>query len=115
MAFTRQTIVSDLVIVVRETLQDMDGDRYSDVRIMRALNLGILEVRRTRPDYFIGTYDQPIWLATDMTETVPLPQDMLSPVTVYAIGWIEMGDDEYSEDGRAAAMMKKFSTDLGAP
>jgi hypothetical protein len=115
MAFLRQTIVSDLITLVRETLQDMDGDRYTDLRIIRALNLGVLEVRRTRPDYFIGTYDEPTWLASDLNETVPLPQNVLPSVIVYATGWIELGDDEYANDGRAAALLKKFSTDLGVP
>jgi hypothetical protein len=110
----RTTLVSDLIIAVRETLQDMDGDRYADLRIMRALNFGILETRRKRPDYWIGRYHEETQLLIDVTAAVSLPDDVLTAAITYAIGWIEMGDDEYSEDGRAVAMMKKFATDLEA-
>lgn len=107
-------LVGELVLRVRETLQDADSDRYTDQRIIAALNLGILDMRRQRPDLFIGRYGEPTYqIGTDTAVSFDLPEISIPPLTSYAVGWIEMSDDEYSEDGRAIAMLKKFSEDLG--
>lgn len=106
------TLVSHLVGHVRDMLQDADKDRYTDERLIQALNLGVLQVRRKRPDYFIGTYHVATELYVTMTEQVSLPDDVLLAVIDYAIGWVEMAEDEYSTDGRAVAMLKQFSEGL---
>ena len=93
----------------------MDGDRYTDSRIIDALNLGVLDTRRSRPDMFIGRFDDATPQFTGLTETFSLPEVIVPPLVAYAVGWIEMGDDEYTQDGRAAALMKKHSSDLGIP
>lgn len=104
-----------MIARVKETLQDKDGDRYSDARIIAAMNLGILDTRRGRPDLFIGRFDQPTPQYTAASETFDLPEIMIPPLVAYMVGWIEMADDEYSDDGRAVAMMKKHAADLGVP
>lgn len=108
-------LVGSLVMRVRETLQDVDDrDRYTDARIIEALNLGILDLRRLRPDAFIGRYSEPTYqIGTDQTLPFDLPEIYIPPLVAYAVGWIETADDEYADDGRAVAMMKKFATDLG--
>jgi len=104
--------VSVLVSRVRETLQDMDLDRYTDARIIAALNLGILDTRRIRPDYFIGRFAQPAYQIVAATEEFDLPETLIPSLIRFAVGWVELADDEYATDGRAAAMLKMFEGDL---
>lgn len=108
-------LVGDLVRHVRHTVQDMTADRYSDTRIIDALNLAVLDTRRARPDMFIGRFDEPTIQFTDLTELFDVPEVLIPSCIAYAVGWIEMADDEYVTDGRAAIMMKKYSGDLGVP
>ncbi len=108
-------LVGDLVRKIRQTVQDIAGDRYTDARIFDAINLGVLDTRRSRPDMFIGRFDAATPQFTDLTQEFSLPEVIIPPIVSYAVGWIEMGDDEYTQDGRAAAMFKKHSSDLGIP
>lgn len=104
-----------MITRVRETVQDKTGDRYKDDRIIGAINLGVLDTRRGRPDLFIGRYDEPTPQYATSTDEFNLPEIMIPPIITYAVGWIEMSDDEYTEDGRAITMMKKYASDLGVP
>jgi len=106
-------LVSDMITRVRETVQDKDGDRYSDDRIIGAINLGVLDTRRGRPDLFIGRFDVPTPQYAAGTDEFDLPEIMIPPIVAYVVGWIEMANDEHSDDGRAVAMMKKHAADLG--
>ena len=108
-------ICSDLVARARETLRDFDKDRFTDDRIVAALNLGILDIRRSRPDFFIGRYAAPTFQITTLIAVFDLPDAIIPPLIQYAVGWIETADDEYSTDGRAAAMTKEFGNKLGIP
>ena len=105
-------LVSEAITRVRETVQDLPADRYSDARIIGALNLGILDTRRDRPDLFIGRFDVDTYQITSTTELFDVPEIAIPPLISYAIGWIEMSSDEYSNDSRAVAMLKKHSGDL---
>lgn len=101
-----------LVDSVRREVQDLDEDRYDDVRILDALNLGLLEVRRTRPEFFIGRYNEPVFVAQVVADLFDY-NEMLIPILIkYAVGWIESADDEYTNDGRAVAMLGMFKDDL---
>lgn len=108
-------LVGDLVRLVRQTVQDIDEDRYTDSRIIDAINLGVLDTRRARPDLFIGRFDEPAPQYAGLTTVFDLPEIMIPPIVAYAVGWVEMADDEYTQDGRAAALLKKYSSDLGVP
>lgn len=100
---------------IRETVQDKDGDRYKDERIIGAINLGVLDTRRGRPDMFIGRFGAPTPQYATGTDEFDLPEIMIPSIIAYAVGWIEMSDDEYTTDGRAATFLKKHATDLGVP
>jgi hypothetical protein len=106
-------LVSDLMAAVRDVLQDDDADRYSDARLLRGLNLGILDLRRVRPDHFIGRYSEPTWQASALTDVFPLPEVVVPSLVKYVSGWVELADDEYTQDGRAAGLLSAFRTDLG--
>jgi hypothetical protein len=98
----------------RDVLQDLDGDRYSDVSLIRCLSQGVQEVRRLRPDFFIGRYyevsDGPI----SMEEYINLPLFLFSPLMNYVVGMAEMRDDEFTTDSRAVTMLTMFRQQLGA-
>lgn len=104
-------LVSEMITRVRESLHDIEGDRLTDARIIGAINLGILDLRRERPDYFIGRYNGDTYQAKKATETYDLPEITIPPIIKYAIGWIEMADEEVSDQGRAAMMMSLYKSD----
>jgi hypothetical protein len=92
-------------------VQDLDGDRYTDDRIIRAINLGLLDLRRVRPDYYIGMYDTPTYQAVSLDETYPLNEQSFPAIVKYATGWVETADDEYVENSRAALLLAQFNID----
>jgi hypothetical protein len=102
----------NLVDSVRREVQDLDEDRYDNVRILDALNLATLEIRRLRPDFFIGRYAEPVFVARVLTDEYPYNEMSIPIVIKYAVGWIETADDEYTNDGRAVAMLGMFKDDL---
>ena len=107
-------LVSDVLANVRDILQDNDPQkRYSDDSLIRGLNLAIMEVRRVRPDYFIGTYHQSTVQYSKTTSEIQLPETCFPSLVKYVAGWAELRDDEYTTDGRAAALLQAFATDLG--
>jgi hypothetical protein len=108
--------VGDIVRSARDVLQDNDAAtyRYSDDSMIRAINMAVFDLRRARPDYFIGTYATPIRFATMLEEDVPLPDELFPSFVKYVAGWCEMRDDEYTADGRAVALTKMFYSDIGA-
>lgn len=106
-------LASVLLDTVRDTLQDLKGVRYKSDSLIRALNLGILEIRRVRPDYFIGQYTAPTAQVLAESDEVPVPEICVPSLVLYTAGFAEMRDDEYTADGRAAAFMGKFVKDMG--
>jgi hypothetical protein len=94
--------IADIILQVREVLQDLDGDRYSDERIIRAINLGILDLRRVRADYFIGRFAEPTFQAELPSDVYPLTDFSLPAIVKYAAGWVETSDDEYVSDGHVS-------------
>ena len=105
--------VQALVDTVRDFLQDADKTRYSDASLIRALNLAILDVRRLRPDYFIGMYYTETPVYSSVTDQLLVPDQLFPALVKYVTGLAEMRDDEYTADGRASVFLKAFSTDLG--
>jgi len=108
-------LIADFVRQVRETVQDLDGDRYTDSRIVAAINMGILEMRRMRPDYFIGRYGEPPYQAVDATEVYPLAMETMPALVMYAVGFLAMADDEEGANALAQQGMQVFMTDQEAP
>jgi hypothetical protein len=106
-------LASTLLDTVRDTLQDAKGIRYTSPSLIRALNLGILEIRRTRPDFFVGQFTTPTAQVVAETDDVPVPEVCVPSLVLYTAGFAELRDDEYTSDGRAQAMLGKFVKDFG--
>jgi hypothetical protein len=108
--------VQDVIDQARDFLQDRDPDpayRYSDVSLVRLINLSMYEIRRVRPDYFIGAYEVPVPQYSLMLSEIQVPETALPAIVKYIVGMAELRDDEYTTDGRAAALLQAFSVDLG--
>lgn len=106
--------VADILASVRDVLQDLEGVRYKDDSLLRGLSMAVYDLRRARPDYFIGTFDTVLQPVRSIDEELPLPAELLPSFVKYVAGWAEMRDDEYTADGRAASLMQAFSVDIGA-
>lgn len=105
-------LVSELLLTVRDTLQDDAGDRYSTASLLRALNMGILDMRRSRPDYFIGQYLVATPQVAADTEEVPVPEIAVPGLIAWVAGFAELRDDEYTADGRAKTLLDAYNGSL---
>lgn len=103
--------VSDYVRDARVLLQDTVADyRYSDSELVEALNLGLLEIRRLRPE-LVRTYFRtsiPTFTSTAMSASVPMDQQYRVSLLYYICGHAQLRDDENTQDARASAFFSKF-------
>lgn len=120
--------LDDLVSEVRLTISDIGVNgsnfRYTNAQIIQAFNTAIRELYRYRPDAYIGNFTQGILVnnalpmntysdATDLglNPATPLPFDdrlFYNPVVFFVIGRLELGDDEFTDQGRAASLLASF-------
>jgi hypothetical protein len=99
--------VADLVADARILLQDTIVEyRFSDADLLRALNKGLLEMKRLRPDLFIAR-SVPNYTAVNTTE-VDVEDVYLVALTDYMVGQVQLRDDEETTDERATMFINKF-------
>ena len=106
--------VEDYINDARVLLQDtVDAPyRYSDASLLQALNLGIYEARRLRPDLFLDQFDDlPNFDAVDSTE-FEFDQQFRPAFPYYIAARAQMGDEEQTEDARAREFMVRFNNIL---
>jgi hypothetical protein len=111
MASALETL-GDYVKETRVLLQDtVSPYRYSDIDLVMALNIGLLEARRLRADLFLPVFTIPYNAVSgtiDMNVKVPM-DPMYRPAFVYYMtGRVQLRDDEQTQDQRAASLMNKF-------
>jgi len=110
-------LVGQLVTQARVLLQDVDADRWSDDVLYTSLNMGLLEARRLRPDFyrdtmeFIPRYDPD----DDVNEPVSFPVEFIPALINYMVGLVQMSDAEDTTDARAAVLLNTFITKLTQP
>lgn len=101
--------VTDVLSQARDILQDKTTPyRYDDTALLQGLNNGLLELRRVRPDAYIATFrdaDEVPTLTT--TDNLPVDQIFKPGLVFYVAGHASLRDDSYSEQGRAAALMRR--------
>lgn len=107
--------VQDYVVEVRRLLQDtVVPYRYSDTNMVSALNMGLLEARRLRPDLFMSSGLRnavPDFSTVSMTEVRMDPQ--YRPALVYYMaGQTQLMDEETTQDARASVFLNKFVSQL---
>lgn len=101
----------DVVNEVRVVLNDSDGVRYTTPELLGYANDGVQEGFRLRPDWRLGNYTAAA-TTYQASDTVPFPAGYQMLLSHYVCYRAELRDDEYSQDGRAAALLGRFQTEL---
>lgn len=110
--------VGDVVSQVRTLLQDVDntassGFRYSTDSIVTALNQGMLDMFRVRPDLFLEDgFVVPQFNVGTLGDLIGIEEQYIPPLVYYVTGLVQARDDEQNQDSRAMAFMKTFSAAL---
>jgi hypothetical protein len=88
--------------------------RYSDASLISALNMGIEESYRLRPDMWLSFFELPLpqYLATSPTDAVVIPKGFKSAFLFYMVGLMQLRDDEGASDSRAGSMLQAFASKL---
>jgi hypothetical protein len=123
--------VGKIIGYARVLLQDtLVPYRYPDADLINALNAGLLDARRLRPDLFLYTpNDVPFYTADNdmlgIPENPPLPTVLDEVVTIdqqyrmalvyFVAGQAQLRDEEEVTDARAAAFTTKFMSMLIEP
>ena len=95
----------------RVVLQDADKVRYTDAQLLGYANDGIVLGFKYRPDFRLGNYTVALgtYVAADQ---VPFPVQYQHLLKYYVVSSAELRDDEYSQDGRAAALLGLFEKEM---
>lgn len=129
--FATKTI-DDLFAETRLLINDVGVNgtnfRYTDAQIMLKYNTALRELYRYRPDAYIGNFTQgilvanqvPTYLIGDLAQNPAtiLPVDdrlFYNALLFLVVGTLELGDDEFTDQGRAAQLMASFRQMLGGP
>lgn len=107
--------VSDYVVEVRRVLQDTVAPyRYPDANMVSALNMGLLEARRLRPDLFLssGLRSSVPALTSVNFDLVPMDPQYRPALVYYMCGQTQLMDEETTQDARASVFLNKFVSQL---
>lgn len=107
--------VADYLSSARTLLQDtLAPYRYPDADLVNALNLGVLEVRRLRPDlvkpYFKTSL--PTYSVASTATAVPFDPQYRVSLLYYICGHVQLRDDENLQDARATVFLNKFTAQM---
>ncbi len=90
--------------------------RYSTDDYVQALNMGILEARRIRPDlmrgFFRAAAGLPEYDEDNLEAAVAIDPQYRVSFVYYICGQIQLRDEEDTQDPRAAAFLNKFTSQL---
>jgi hypothetical protein len=108
--------VADYLADARVLLQDTysGGYRYTDTELVAALNRGLLEMRRIRPDLFVGVAEIPLYSPSLPTTAVAMDVQYRVTLLYYIAGQATLKDDEPTQDSRATIFLNKFVAQLTA-
>ena len=95
----------------RVVLQDADKVRYTDAQLLGYANDGIVLGFKYRPDFRLGNYTVALGTYAS-TDQVPFPVQYQHLLEYYVVSSAELRDDEYSQDGRAAALLGLFEKEM---
>lgn len=107
--------VQDYVDRARVLLLDqIEPYRYPTADLVEALNMGILEARRLRPEllqsYFRSSL--PDFTVSALNATVPIDPQYRVAFVYYICGHAQLRDDENNQDSRSAAFLNKFVSQM---
>lgn len=107
--------VADYIAHARVLLQDTVVDyRYSDDELVDNLNMGLLEIRRLRPELMLATFNGsiPVYSATSPTTAVACDVQYRPALLYYICGQAQLRDDEATQDQRATVFLNKFTSQM---
>lgn len=105
--------VADYIADARVLLQDtVSVYRYSDAELIENLNLGLLEMRRLRPDLMIASFSGSIPKYTLSSQTVACDAMYRPALLYYICGQAQLRDDETTQDSRATVFLNKFTSQM---
>lgn len=109
--------LQDYITAVRILLQDtVDGAyRYSDDDMALAMTLAWSEAYRLRPDMFLMNRVLPSFVGKPKTTSAGVPPGYQAAFMYYIAGWVQLRDDEATEDNRASQFLNKFTSQLLTP
>ena len=108
-------VVQDYINEARAVLQDeVQPYRYSDADLISAMGMGIYEMRRVRPDLFVGSFSslQSLDRTSPASTTVNIDPQYRKTLLYYVLGHVNLREDEQAEESRAAGFMGKFVQQL---
>lgn len=106
--------ISNVITQARRQLQDtVSPYRHSDEELVDNFNGAMREAYRIRPDLFLGlSYTYTTYTTSDLALDFPLSDFLIPQFVAYITGFTELVDDEYAVDGRAMALLNRFSASL---
>lgn len=106
--------ITEFVSRARVLLQDTIPNpyRYSDDDMLDALNFGLHEIRRVRPDLFIYQSDVTEYTAVDATQLTAVDQQYHYPLLHFVVGYIQLRDEEGANEARASSFIQSFVNKL---
>jgi hypothetical protein len=108
--------VGKIIGYARTLLQDTyePAYRYPTADLIDALNAGLLDARRLRPDLFLYTpTNVPFYTTPD--EVIDLDQQYRLALVYFILGTAQFRDEEDVTDARAGLFMLKFTSMLIEP
>lgn len=103
--------VADYVRVARIMLQDqgvLQSPRYPDSNFVDGLNFALVSAMRLRQDLFINVALQSF--STVDSSVVTMDPMYRMALVFYICGWVQLQDEEDTQDTRAAMFMQRFNT-----
>lgn len=108
--------VEQIILGARRILQDeVTPYRNPTDDLLSFLNNALYELKRIRPDAWLGQFgvDLPEYTDTpgDLAELIPINPMFYQGLIYFVAGYAELKDDEYTVDGRAALLLQAFISD----
>lgn len=92
--------------------------RNSQDDLLSFLNNGLYELKRIRPDAWIGYFgkDLPEYAdnPTDLDTQIPINPMFYQQLIYFISGYAELKDDEFTVDARAAILIQAFGANLNS-
>lgn len=110
--------VGDVLSEARVLLQDtVPPFRYETPSLLGALNIGLAEMRRIRPDLFLGLgplrLPPPQYtLPADETTVLPFGSMYVTPLLLFVVGYVQLRDAEGDSLARAAQFLQSALANL---
>lgn len=106
--------IANVITQVRRQLQDTRTPyRHQDEALVDNFNNAMREAFRIRPDLFLPLgYTYVTYTTSDLDLDFPLEDFLIPQFVSYVTGFTELVDDEFATDGRAMALLTKFSAGL---